>query len=461
MSIPLKSKSSLQPPDLKAYQPISLTETISYSLGDVGFNLYWAPVTAFLMLYLTDVVGIGIKEVGTLYVVVRLVGAFAEPVFAALADRTHTSYGRYRVWFLWLAVPMAAAGVLTFSTSGAPEGGKLFYVYTSFILFNLIYTAIQVPYNALSGVITPNPREREILMSARFGAAFLTAVLVTWVTPKLVAVAGIADVGLGWQFAMTIYGVIAFAIFINLFLNTRERFSMVSAPHVNPLLDIRDLLRSRPWLVLFVLAFVVMMAFALHTGATPYFMKYYIGRPDMVTLFAMLFLVGLAAGSALTSTLTRLLSRSRLIALMLVLMALAGVGLYFTSPSQINLVFVLQLLSGLSLGTVSTITFVMYADVADYNAWKTGKRATAMTYSLIQFGKKIGSALAAAVVTWAFSSYTANTAPSPALLDNIRLMMGIAPAVLAVLGALIISVYDLSAERVSQLHNELFSDQPS
>ncbi len=444
---------------LQAYEPIGLRETVSYSLGDVGVNLYWAPVTAFLMLYLTDFVGLSMKEVGMLMVVVRLVGAFAEPVLAAMADRTRTGYGHYRVWFLLLAVPMAAVGVLTFTTSDAPESGKLFIVYTSMITFNLIYTAITVPYNALSGVITPDSRQREVLMSVRFGISFLSAVFLTWVTPMVVAFAGTKQVSLGWQFAMTVYGVIAFAIFINLFLNTRERFPVDARPRTNPLHDIADLFGNRSWVALFILGFIVMLGFTVHTAAAPYFIKYYLAQPRLLGTFTMLFMLGLAGGSAITSTLTLVVPRIRLIALMLVVAGLSGVGMSLAPASQLWLIFALQVLSGAALGTVSTLTFAMYADTADYNAWKTGHRATAMTYSVITFAKKIGAALAIAVVTWAFSSpgYTANAHPSPALLDNIRLMIGLVPAVLFFVGAMVIGLYDVTVEKVSRLQIGLFA----
>ncbi len=438
---------------MQAFERLSLRETLSYSLGDVGVNLYWAPLTAFLMMYLTDVVGLRMADVGIMMVVVRLVGAFAEPLMAALADRTDTHYGRYRVWFLFLAVPMAAIGVLIFATSGTPDNSKLLVTYLCMITFNLIYTAITVPYNALSGVITPDSRQREVLMSVRFGISFLSAVFLTWLTPKVGAFIGVKNMALSWQFAMTVYGVIAFAIFINLFLNTRERFSSDAKPNLNPLQDIRDLFGNRLWVALFVLGFVVMLGFTIHTAATPYFIKYYVGRPDLQTGFAMLFMVGLAVGSSFTSTLTKFVTHRQVIAYTLLAAALTSIGLYLAPPSQLWLIDALQVGCGVALGLVSTLTFSMYGDLADENAWRTGHRATAMTYSIITFAKKLGAAGAAAVVAWAFSltGYTANTHASPALLDNIRLMMGLTPALLFVAGAAVIVCYDMSAATIGRL----------
>jgi GPH family glycoside/pentoside/hexuronide:cation symporter len=439
---------------LHAYEPIHIREIASYSLGDAGFNLYWAPLSAFLMIFLSDVVGLSLVSISTLLITMRLISAVVDPVFGAVADRTNTAYGCYRPWFLWLCLPLAASAILFFSITNAPVEARLFGAYLGLILMNLIYTAANTAYNALSGVITPDSSQRELIMSSRFGAAFLSAVFITWITPKLVDWAGRGNDALGWQFVMTIYGVIAVAILINLFLQTHERFALTSRPNSNPLRDVADLFRNRPWVVLFALACVVMAASMLRTSVSPYFIKTYAGRPDLVVSFLMTFTLGLAAGSASMAFLTRLLSRQALIAIMLGVIALSGLGLYLCAPHQILLMFTLQAVSGSAFGFIGTVTFAMYADTADFNAWKTGHRATAMTYSMIMFSKKVGAAGAAAVIGWALAGYAANTV-SPLILDNIRLLMGLAPAILALVGIGIIALYDLTPEKVVKLQAQL------
>ncbi len=432
-----------------AYAPLRPVEILSYALGDAGFNLYWAPMSAFLMIYLTDVVGVQVGTVALLITVMRLVGAVADPVFAAVVDRTHTDYGRYRPWFLWLALPLAASGVLAFSTSGLPTQARVPAVFASIILFNLVYTAANVAYNALSGVITSNPKQREILLSIRFFGAFLTAAAVTWVTPKLVAFPGAHQDALGWQFAMTIFGVGAALVMGNLFLHTQERFAFASEPRPSPLGDIRDLAASRPWVVLFIQGFLLTIASMLHSGLTPYYIKYLMGRADLVPVFTAVFTGGLAVGSGLCPLLTRWLDQRQVVASMLGLSCLCGLGFYVIPGDQIQLIFVLQALCGTAVGAVSTLTFAMYGDTADFNAVRTGHRATAMTFSGIMFSKKIGGALAAAFIGWGMAShgFTANVAASPATLATIRLLYGAAPAALSLLGAAAIAFYDLNISR--------------
>ena len=440
---------------LHAYEPIRIGEIASYSLGDAGFNLYWAPLSAFLMIYLSDVVGLSLISISSLLITMRLISAFADPIFGAVADRTQTIYGRYRPWFLWLSLPLAASAIMFFSITNAPEGTRLMGAYIGLILMNLIYTAANTAYNALSGVITLDSSQRELIMSSRFGAAFLSAVFITWITPKLVDIAGRGNAALGWQFVMTIYGVISVAILVNLFLQTHERFALTSLPNRNAIRDIADLFKNRPWVILFILACVVMAASMLRTSVSPYFMKAYAGRPDLIVSFLMTFTLGLAAGSVSVAFLTRMLSRQNLIAIMLSVIAMSGLGLYLCGPHQILLMFSLQAVSGMAFGFISTLTFAMYADTADLNAWETGHRATAMTYSMIMFSKKIGAAGAAAFIGWALAGYTANAVAPPIITDNIRLLTGLAPAVLALAGIGIIFLYDLTPAKVAKLQAQL------
>jgi GPH family glycoside/pentoside/hexuronide:cation symporter len=443
-------------PALQAYEPIRPLEIISYSLGDAGFNLYWAPLTAFLMIYLTDVANIPIAATATLLLTMRLVSAVAEPVFAAIIDRTHTAYGRYRPWFLWLGLPLAAVGVATFSTADLSQNQRLPAIYMGLIGLNLVYSAANVAYNALSGVITPDSAQRDTILSWRYGTAFLGAVAVTWLTPRLIAWGGRGDHALGWQFTMTLYGVAAVACLIMVFLHTRERFSLATQPRGNPLRDIADLFCSRPWIVLFALGVVEMAAFVLHTSATPYFIKYVAIRPDLVSAFMIVFYVGLAAGSGACSTLTRFATRQVWIAAMLGVAALDGLLLYLCPGKALAALFVLQGLSGAAFGVVSTLTFAMYADAADYNAWKTGHRATAMTYAMINVGKKIAAAGAGAALGWLLAGrgYAANAAPEAAL-QTMHATLGLYPAGLCVLGVVVILIYDLTPARVSRLQAQL------
>ena len=142
---------------------VSLKEKIGYGLGDLGFNFYWANISAFLLIFYTDVFGISAAAAGTMMLITKIVDAFTDPVMGAIADRTKTKFGKFRPYMLYAGLPMAAAGVLTYTTPDLDENGKLVWAYLTYTLMMVMYTVLSIPYSALSGVLTANSQDRTTL----------------------------------------------------------------------------------------------------------------------------------------------------------------------------------------------------------------------------------------------------------------------------------------------------------
>ena len=443
--------------DAKAAAPPGWLEKISYGSGDFGFNLYWTTISAFLLIFYTDSFGLNAAAAGTMLLTTKLVDAFADPIMGAVADRTRTRWGRFRPWLLWAAVPLAASGVLTFTTPDLDSTAKLIYAYATFALMMVIYSVINIPYGALSGVLTSEPQARTQLNSFRFVGGFLGGTFVTYMTPKLVKVLGGANEVLGWQLTMTIYGIIACVLFVTLFLTARERVEPIAEKKVSPWKDIGDLLQNRPWLIMFVLALVVMVTISTRMGASAYYIKYYVGKPDQTATFLTVYGVALAAGSLITPLLTRFIDKRRLLIILMVLVGILSSAFFFIPKDQIMLMYGLQIAIGLCLGPKSPLTFSMYADCADYNEWKTGRRATAMTFAAATFSQKLGGALASFVIASVLASlgYVANQAQSGASQTGIVLLISIVPGALALLAAVIMCFYNLTDKRLAEIQAAL------
>ena len=434
-----------------------LWERLSYGSGDFGFNLYWTTITAFLLIFYTDSFGLDPKVAGTMLLTTKIVDAIADPVMGAVSDRTRTRWGRFRPWLIWAAVPLAASGVLTFTTPHLDSGAKLIYAYCTFALMMVIYSVINIPYGALSGVLTSDPRARTQINSFRFVGGFLGGTFVTYCTPQLVKWLGHGNEVLGWQLTMAIYGVIACALFFNLFRATRERVAPIAEQQSSPLRDIADLGGNRPWMVLFVLALVIMVTISTRLGAAAYYMKYYVGRPDQTGWFLTVYGFALAGGSLITPLLTRMLDKKRLMIVLLILVGVLSIGFYFLPKGQMLAAYILQIAIGLCLGPKSPLTFSMYADTADYTEYKTGRRATAMTFSAATFAQKLGGALASAVIGWVLASlgYVANQAQTGASQQGILWLMSQVPGVLALIAAGLMCFYDLDDKRLATIQAEL------
>ena len=441
----------------QAGQRLSFREKAGYGIGDLGFNLYWANISAFLLIFYTDVMGLGAAAVGTMILVTKIIDAATDPLMGAIADRTRTRFGRFRPYLIWGALPMAFTGVLTWTVPDLGETGRLLWAYLTFSLMMLAYTVLSTPYSALSGVMTADSQQRTTLISFRFSAAFAGTTLVNAFTLDLVQWFGRGDEALGWQLTLALYGVVAAVLFATVFATTRERIAPPPQQRSDVKQDLRDLLDNRPWLVLFVLALVIMITIVMRSGATVYYLKYYVARPDLTGAFLGVYSVALAVGAALTPLMTRFIDKKRL---MVVLMSIVGVlscAMFFVPRDMIWLMFVVNTLIGLALGPKSPLAFSMYADCADYTELKTGRRATAMTFSAATFSQKLGGALASAVIAWVLAGmgYVANQAQSDASQMGILLLLTVIPGVVAFAAALVMRAYPLDDAALAGMQDTL------
>lgn len=436
---------------------VSLKEKIGYGLGDLGFNFYWANISAFLLFYYTDVFGITAAAAGTMMLVTKIIDAFTDPAMGAIADRTKTRFGKFRPYLLWAGIPMAAAGVLTYSTPDLNEGGKLLWAYGTYTMMMVIYTILNIPYSALSGVITAKSQERTTLISFRFIAAFVGTILVNYFTLDLVEYLGQGNENTGWQLTMAIYGAIAAVLFALVFLTTQERISPAPKQNTSVKGDIADLLNNRPWLVLFSLALIIMITITMRSSASVFYIKYYVNRPDLIKYFLTAYGIALAVGASLTPVLTRLMDKKRLMVLLMSLTGIFSIAFFFIPADNIVLIFVVNTLIGLVLGPKSPLAFSMYADTADYTEWKTGRRATAMTFSAANFSQKLGGALASFIIGILLASlgYVANEVQSDASQLGIVLIISVIPGVFALLAALIMRFYALDNKSLEEIQLEL------
>ncbi len=437
--------------------PIRLKEKIGYGLGDLGFNFYWANISAFLLIFYTDVFGISAAAAGTMMLVTKIVDAFTDPIMGAIADRTKTRWGKFRPYLLWGGLPMAAAGVLTYTTPDLAEGGKIIWAYGTYTLMMLMYTILSVPYSALSGVITARSQDRTELISFRFIAAFTGTTLVNFFTLDLVKYLGGENEILGWQLTMVIYGLLAAILFALVFYTTKERVTPPENQKTNAINDLKDLMKNRPWLVLFCLALIIMITITMRAGASIYYVKYYVNRPDLIKYFLTAYGLALAAGAAVTPILTRFLDKKRLMMLLMSITGILSIAFFFVPPDAIWLMFGIHILIGFALGPKSPLAFSMYADTADYTEWKTGRRATAMTFSAAIFSQKLGGALASFAIggVLATMGYVANEAQSDASQTGIVLVISIIPGVIALLAAFVMKFYTLDNTLLEKVQTEL------
>ena len=443
---------------------LSFTEKLGYGLGDTASNFFFQTFNIFLLYYYTDVFGLSAAAVGTMFLVTKIVDAVSDPIMGVIADRTNSRWGKFRPYLLWAAIPYGVCGYLMFANPDFGQTGKLIYAYATYSLMMLAYTAINVPYSALMGVISPLSIERTKVASYRFICAFTAGwIIATFVTP-LKNLLGGGNEALGFQLTMAIFAVASILLFWVTFATTRERVAPVQE-ETNIRLDLRAVMRNGPWIVLFLAAVFTLMNVAIRGASLLYYFKYYVGDDgtqiflifDKTAVFMSLGLITMLIGISLTKTLCDYFEKRSLLITLTVLNAITMAVFYVIPPDQYWLMVLFNCLGTLVIGPTPALVWSMYADTADYGEWKTGRRTTALIFSSLQFAQKLGLAVGAGLsgIILAMFGFVANEVQTEASLAGIRFLFSIMPAILALLGAASIYFYRINTKTIREFEQAL------
>jgi len=459
------------------FPPLPLREKLAYGFGDLASVLYWQTFMVYLTYFYTDVLGLAAATTGTMLLFSRSLDAFFDPVMGMVADRTQTRWGKFRPFLLWLCVPMAIVGVLTFTVPGFGAAGRLAWAIATYNVLMLLYTAINIPYTAMLGVLTPNPDERTTLSSVKFTGAFLAGIAVSAGLLPMARRLGGGDDARGWQLAFVVIGVAAVACFLVTFFNTRERVVPPPVRERSVRRDLRELLGNRPWLVLLATTIAFILFVAARSSVTVHYFKYFVGSRT-VTLPSFLPKIGgtqewhleglvsafnttgqLASliGVLLVPLLARAMGRKNAFIALFVVAIASTAAFYFLRPEQLGLIFALNALGSLTGGPLSALLWAMYADTVDYAEWKNHSRSTGLVFSASIFSQKQGWALGAWVALGLMASvgFQANTAQNAASLHGLVLLMSVIPAALGIVAIAIVLFYPLDEAKVRQIGAEL------
>ena len=446
-------------------KPLRVSEKLGYGLGDTASNFFFQTFNIFLLYYYTDVFGISAAAVGTLFFVSKLWDAVNDPAMGMIADRTNTRHGKFRPYLLWIAVPYGVMGYLMFAGPDLSETGKLVYAWVTYSLMMMLYTAINVPYSALMGVMTPSSQQRTVLSSYRFVGAFGGGLLISMLVRPLVGYFGVEDEATGFQITMGIFAVVSVAMFWGTFATTKERVKVEKKESTSLKRDLSFLVQNRPWLVLCFAAIFTLSSIALKNAVTIHFFKYYVGDAgapvflifDLTTLFMTVGMLALIVGVACTSLLTRYFEKKLLLIALSAGNAVCMAALYFVPQDQFGTMMALNILSSLLAGPTAPLVWAMYADVADYGTWRFGRRTTGLVFSASMFAQKFGLTIGAGLSGWllAWFGYVANVEQTESSLQGIRLLFTLIPAGVAVLNILVLTLYSLSDSQVREIEQEL------
>ncbi len=436
---------------------LSFVEKFAYGLGDTASNFYFQFFNLFLVYYYTDIFGLAPVAVGTMMVAIRVFDAVMDPAMGVIADRTQTRWGKFRPYILWGALPYGIAGYVMFLNPNLTSSGKLVYAYVTYGLMWVAYTAINIPYSALMGVMSPSSEQRTSLSTFRFICAFAGQFLIVRLVVPLKSALGKGNDAEGIRYTMLIFSVVSVALFFFTFSKTRERV----APPVDQkgafITDMKNLLCNRPWVALFFSALFTLINAAVRGGSIIYFFKYVVRDESRFTLYATTGSVAFIAGAVCTKYILKMGDRRTLMIVLSIINALLMAAFYVVDPHAHILLIALNVAASFVVGPTPAILWSMYADTADYGEWRFGRRTTGLVFSASVFSQKLGLALGTGALGWllAFYGFVANADQGPGAVAGIRLLFSVIPGVLALLGAFAIFFYPITDTRMKEIEGEL------
>lgn len=195
-------------------ESLSIREKIGYGLGDAGGTVITCLIMNFLTFFYTDIFGLTPALVGTLFIALRVIDAISDPLMGILADRTHSRWGRFRPWQLWIALPIGMVGILTFTVPDVSMNMKILWAFITYFLLSISYTAINVPYCALINTMTTRHSEVISCQSWRFVLCGVAGFLVSVGLPWLVKVLGQGNQAAGYQLGVGVLCAVAVVMFL-------------------------------------------------------------------------------------------------------------------------------------------------------------------------------------------------------------------------------------------------------
>ena len=436
---------------------ISVTEKIGYSLGDAAANFIFQTMLVFQLAFYTDTFGITAAAAGTLFLVVRVWDAIFDPFMGVVADRTNTKWGKFRPWILWTAVPFGIIGFLTFTTPPFDAQGKLIYAYVTYIVLMMVYSANNLPYSALSGVITGDLAERTSLSAYRFVAAMSAALVIQGLALPMVNYFGGGNSAKGYQITMGVFSALAIVFFIITFATTRERVQPDPTQRNSVRRDLADLTSNGPWVAMFVLTIIVFITLAMRGGVMLYYFKYYVGREDLFSIFNVFGTGSTIVGVVASTPLAKRFGKRDVFIVGLVLTVVFTAAFVLLPRTAIALIFGTEMLRQLAYGFTIPLLWAMMADVADFSEWKNHRRATAVVFSAIVFALKAGLGFGGAIGGWLLAAYgyVPNVAQTERALQGIKLTTSVYPAITFALAVVCLFFYRIDKRLEIQITDDL------
>jgi len=381
---------------------VDFAERLGFGLGDLAVNFTWASLGMFVVYFYTDVIGLGAGIVGTIMLTSRFLDGISDVTMGIIVDKTKSKHGKARSWVLWMAIPFALFTVLLFTVPDISYTGKVIYVFISYNVLVLAFTAIVIPYGTLNSLITQDQHEREVLNIYRTFFAQIGVLIVTNLTMPMVGWFGGEQ--FGWIITYSIFGIAATIFFFITFKTTTERVQPVdkSSTKISIKDSLKTLIENKYWIMVFLFFIIYSMGQGLHQASTIYYAEYILGNTWLVGPLNLAHILPVVIGFLVLSKIfDKFGKRNSMI--WGAIISVIGLLITLIEPSSLLIVTLSQIIKGLGLVPLLGGLFALLPDTIEYGEWKTGIRNEGVLYSGGSMGQKIGIGIGSASVGWILS----------------------------------------------------------
>jgi len=471
-------------------QKISVVEKIGYSLGDLAANLVFQTLVTYLAYFYTDIYGLKPEDASIITLTVGLLAGFVfNPLIGAIADRTRTKWGKFRPWILLTAIPLGAAALFAFSTPDFSYKGKMIYAATTYTVLLLLYAANNLPYSALSGVITGDMSERNSISSYRFVAVMFAQFFVQVFMLPIILSAGHGDKAVGIEVVMTWLAVIGTVMLLITFLTTKER--VIPKPEQESSLnaDLRDLKNNKPWIIILGVTTLIFITLAMKGGSYVYYFNNFVDEAalqqfispitDFFNSIGMNFfgedarsagfglfnaggIIMMIVGIAFSKRFADKYGKRDAFIASLFISTLFVLAFVFYPPKSVGLMFLSQILHGFFYGIGTPLLWAMIADVADYSEWKNNRRATAIIFSAMMVGLKVGLSIGSSLVAYIIGQYgyissegAVSVLQPETVSAGAKMLVSIFPAIPFFLACGLLMFYEINKKKEIEIEHDL------
>lgn len=389
--------------DKNEFIKVPLPEKLAYCLGDPALTLMYTMTTTLLIYFYTNVVGISSASVGIIMLVSRVFDGFSDIVMGTVIDRTHSKYGKARIWILRMIIPYALAAIFLFTMPNLGSTGKIIYAFVTYnIMTTVVYTAISQPFHALGALMSRDQQERDTISNIRMCLSIAASMVITAFTLPLINKVAVLinNEQAAWILVTAVYAVISVGILLNTYMTCSER---VIADEKNEEKNIpfwtslKTTFTNRYFLIAIGTMFFY-YAYQILVGTDlTYYCQYILNDVNLVTPLSASEKIATLVGIVFLPRLLPIYGKRRLICGGCILV-IAGQLIFLINSTSVALGVFTCIIRGIGTAPFYGLHYTLPADAIEYGQWKTGLRIEALSFSAVSMGQKAGSGITSAII---------------------------------------------------------------